>query len=348
MRAGASVGIGRSSESVSAAGPPDELETMLQLVTLQFTQPRFTTEGLERYRRNREESLRNRLTNPGAVFEDAFDALMWEPGVRSQPWTVDTLSQLDLAASEAFYEARFANAADFTWMMAGNLDLDAVEPLILRYLGNLPTSEAREDWTDDGMHRTTGRFEQTVRAGLEPRATVKMTWHGPFESTWTSRNRLVALEDILSDRLRVVMREDLGGVYGVGVSSNSWERPTHGYSFTISFTCDPERVDELTAAALAGVQGVVDEPVTAEEIEVEKAKNRRGREEAVRTNGFWVSGILGTLDRGEDPRDLLGYEARNESLNPAEVQALAQQVFAPEANLVHVVLLPEAPKEAAE
>ena len=53
VRAGASVGIGRSSESVSAAGPPDELETMLQLVTLQFTQPRFTAEGLERYRRNR-------------------------------------------------------------------------------------------------------------------------------------------------------------------------------------------------------------------------------------------------------------------------------------------------------
>jgi len=214
-------------------------------------------------------------------------------------------------------------------------------PMIVRYLGSLPTSEVRETAGDDGLTRNTGRHEEVVRAGIEPKARVKMTWHGPFESTWLNRNRQTAVVDILRVRLREVMREDMGGVYGVSVSASSWERPTEGYRATISFSCDPERLDELVAAALEGVAGMVAEPVTDEEIAVAQEKNRRGREEQIKSNGFWVSSIIGTLDRGEDPLELLAYNERNESLNAAEVHAMAQKLFSEDAHFVKVVLLPE-------
>lgn len=345
IRAGAGASVGRFGESVSGSAPPEELEILLQLVTLRMTQPRFSEDGLANYRRGKVEGLRNRLSDPNAVFGDQWSALTWNDSPRAQPWTVETLDQLDLAKSQAFYEGRFANAADFTWMLVGNLDLDAMEPLIVRYLGNLPTTEEREEYGVDGLERLGEDASFEVRAGLEPKARVKLQWSGPFESSWLSRNRLQATEDILSERLRGVLREDLGGVYGVGVSSSTWERPEGGYSVNIGFSCDPDRVEELVAAVQTEVDRIRTEAVSAEEIANEQEKNRRDREERIRTNGFWVSAVLGTLERGEDPRDLMTWDARNDSLSAEEVLATAEQVFADEAALVQGVLMPEAPAE---
>lgn len=342
-RAAVGTSIARFGEGLSGGAPPDELEAMLQLVTLHMTQPLLTEEGQARFRRNREEALRNRLSDPGAVFSDVVTELSWEPSVRITPWTLETLDQLDLEVSREFYEGRFANAADFTFLFVGNLDLEAHEPLIVRYLGNLPASEEREAWADDGLRRREGRLEETVRAGKEPRAVVQLTWHGPFEDSWVRRNRLQALGDILSVRLREVLREDLGGVYGVSAGGDSSARPLPEYTFSISFGCDPERVDELVAASLAEVARIVAEPVSAEEIATEQEKNRRQREESVRTNGFWAGAISGALARGEDPLALLDYDARNDSLSAAEVQAMAAEVFSEEASFLRAVLLPEDP-----
>jgi zinc protease len=341
VRASASTSIHRFGERLSGSCSPDELETMLQLLTLQFTQPVFTERGLIQYRQSKEESLRNRLSDPDNVFDDAYDRIMYGDHLRSRSWTVETLEQLDLARSEAFYQARFADAADFHWVIVGNLDLETMEPLIVRYLGALPAAESREEVGDDGMSRVSGRHTDTVHAGIEPKAKVKMTWHGAFESTWINRNRIQALEDILDVRLREVIREDLGGTYGVSTSSGTWEEPTHGYRFTITFRCDPERVDELRAAALAEVALILGEAPTAEEITTEQEKNRRDREERVRTNGFWSSGIASTLERGEDPRELVTWDARNDSLSADEVHAMAARVFSEDANYVELVLLPE-------
>jgi zinc protease len=341
VRASAGAGIGRWDEKISGSTPPGELETMLQLVTLRMTAPAFSEEGLARYRRSREEGLRNRLSNPAAVFSDDKSEVRWNDSIRGNPWTPETLDQLDLAKSEAFYKSRFANAADFTWMFVGNLDLDAMEPLIVRYLGNLPTDEAREQPGDDGLDRRPGQHQVLTRAGIEPKARVDLSWHGPMENTWLQRNRLQALEDILSVRLREVLREDMGGVYGVSVGGGTWDLPSQNYYFDISFGCDPERVDELRAAVDAELKRIVAEPVTAEEVTVEQEKNRRDREERIRTNGFWLGGTLSALSRGDDPRDLMTWDARNDSLNPDEIQAMAVKVFSKDAHRIEAVLLPE-------
>ena len=50
---------------------------------------------------------------------------------------------------------------------------------------------------------------------------------------------------VLSIQLREAMREDKGGVYGVGVNGAFVQRPKNEYGITIQFNTDPTRVDEL-------------------------------------------------------------------------------------------------------
>lgn len=327
--ASASTSIGRFNEGVSGTAAADDVETMLQLVHLQFTQPRFEASALDWYRADAAERIARRGNAPENVFDDAVEEATWQGHLRMRPWTLDDLGKLDLAASEAFRKARFANAADFRFLIVGDVDMKTLEPLVARYLGSLPASAAREKAADDGARRVTTPVDKVVHAGQDPKARVRLTFHGPFEGGWTARNRLQALSGVLEVRLREELREERGGVYGVSVSDTTWVLPTGGYALTVDFACDPARVAELETATREVLDELRGAPVDARYVEAHQVAGRRGREESARTNAFWLSGILAAQERGEDPRGLLDWDARNDSLTPQEVHAAAKKYLDP-------------------
>ena len=116
--------------------------------------------------------------------------------------------------------------------------------------------------------------------------------------------------------------------------------PTPHYQMSLSFACDPERVEELLSAAQDQFDDVMRDGVSAEEIAVEQEQNRRDRQERVRSNSFWGSAYVGTLLRGEDPADLLSWDARNDSLNSDELRTLAQTVWGGASHRVQAVWVP--------
>ena len=285
-QASASSWIGAHHEGVSGSASPENLEELFQMVYLNFTAPRFDQDAADVYTRARAEGLRNRLSSPNAIYGDRFNELMWGGHPRHSPWSLKTLDEMDLQKSKAIYENRFADASDFTFTLVGNLDLEALEPLVAQYLATLPSTKRQDVQGDDGARRATGIHKDVVRAGLEPKARFGLEMHGSFEGSWEERNRLFALREVLSVMLRRELREELGGVYGVGVSAGTWELPEPGYRLGIGFQCDPDRVEELEAATMAVLNKVLEEGVDPDDVADVKAKNARSR-------------------RGADPRELL-------------------------------------------
>ncbi len=340
-RARAWTQVGEASESVVATAPPDELETMLQLLVLGFTQQRFTEVGRDRYLRAMGDALAGWQRSPERPFEEAWTAATHEPGPRVAPWTPATLALASLETAQAVHAARFGNAADFTWILVGAFSPDAVEPLLLQYLGALPAGPGRESVGPHWAQPREESVEQVVFAGTEPKATVRMAWSGPFpDETWLRRNRFYALRSILGPRVERTLREELGGVYGVGVGADIESWPTGRYRMQFDFTCDPARVDELVAALEAEVAAIVAAPVSPTEVATEQARARRSREVDAATNGFWADAIPGALLRGEDPLALTTHAERVDRLDAAAVQAMAAEVFGPAAVTTRVVRMP--------
>lgn len=337
----ASLGVTSTRESVSGSASPDDLAEALQLVYLGFTAPRFDADALELERRHRETRLRNRASDPSTLFADAFGRLAWDEDVRFRPWTLAHLDDLSLERSRAVHAERFGDAGDFTFAFVGAFDPDALAPLVEQWLGSLPAAGRTEEaGTRPGLRRSGVRTE-TLRAGTEPRAKVRIEFDSELDADgWLLRNRLQALSDILGVRLREELREERGGVYSVRTSGSSYTWPHPYVDVTVSFSCDPERVEELTEQVFAIAAELREAPVDEHYIADEITKRARGREEALRTNSFWLDGLLGALRRGEDPRELLTYDARNESLSAADVQEAAQRWLDPE-RYAMAVLLPE-------
>ena len=339
--AGASAFIGEHSEGISAGGSPQDLETIFQLVHLVVTAPRADSDAFESYRARMEGFLANRLARPEVVFQDTVTEVMSQGHPRRRPFDHEMLAQTDLEDSLSFFRERFADVSDFTFVVVGAFDLEAIEPLVENYLASLPGAGRVESWRDLGIRPPRGVIERTVAKGLEPKARVLQLFTGPFEQSWVARHRLQSLVEVLEDRLRKTVREELGGTYGVSVSAGTGLVPVEDYTLRVSFECDPERVDALLAVVRAELERVRTEPVADEEIRNVQETQRRARETALEQNGFWSSALSFVFEHDFDPLEILVYDQRVASLDAAELFEMAQRVVDFD-NVATFFLLPEA------
>lgn len=319
--------VGAGHDFVSVSGSPDDLDVGLSFLWQGFSDPRIDAAGRDQVLRQQRVGLENRESQPGHQMRTAMSDALWPDTPRMRPWkpaeVEAALADTDALASA--FEGRFGDARGFEFAFIGNLP-DGFKESVLRWIGNLPVGEADRELPDPvQIARNDGPHEIIVRANSEAKAEVGLSWHAPFEDqNWESRNRLTAVEEVLSTRLREVLREEKGGVYGVGVRTNAVpEWPIREARISVSFTCDPDRVEELKKAALEIIEDVRTQPVDVRYIDEIKAKRQRAREERLADNGFWLNNFTGALRRGEDPRAVHDYAERNASLTPEVVQRAA-------------------------
>lgn len=331
--------IDDSFDGMAGKTTPRDLETALQVVYLTFTAPRFTQEALDLEKQKRARALADRRLDPKAVFDDAYDILMWQDHPRHRAWTVDRLEEMDLEATLAVWHERFGDPADFTFLFVGSVDLAETERLVTAWLGSIPSTGHREIPGDDGARRVAGVREEVVRAGIEPKARVTMTYNGPFTGSWAERAQLDSMGDILEVLLREELREEMGGTYKVSVSNDTWQLPEPGYKVAINFQCDPTRVDELIRRTREIVEALRTTGPDGEYVKNEQAMSRRTREPKLKTNEFWAMNIKGALQREEDPHELLRWDVRNDALSPKVIRNAAR-LYLDATQVVTMVLLP--------
>src|ERR1041385_6252857 len=158
---------------------------------------------------------------------------------------------MDLGSSLRIYRDRFADASGFTFVIVGNVTPEKLRPLVLEYLGGLPSLHRGETWKDVGITPPRGVIEKSVKKGIEQKSQVQITFTGPF--TWSQENRytLTSLTSALEIRLGEILREEKGGTYGVSVSGSAEQFPAPRYSLRIGFGCAPGRVEEHRRGAQA-------------------------------------------------------------------------------------------------
>jgi zinc protease len=225
---------------------------------------------------------------------------MAQHSVREQPVTTSVLDRIDPAKSFDFYKDRFSDASGFTFVFVGNFKTDSIKPLIAKWLGALPSTGRKETWRDTGVRPPTGVVQRVVKKGAEPKARTALIFTGPFEYSRQNRYYLSALGELLNIKLREALRENLGGTYGVSVSPAAYKDPLPSYRFTIGFGSAPERLEDLTAAALVQIDSLKRFGTTPEYLNKVKEAALRGRETAIKQNGYWLSQIQ-TFDQSGWP-----------------------------------------------
>jgi len=338
-RVSVTASIDETQEGVDASGSARDLETMLQLIHLRMAAPRKDPKAVEIWKMNYGQQLEDRQRVPEVQFSLQSQEALWKGNARRKAPTPADVKKLDLDKAMAFYQDRFGDASDFTFVIVGAIELDKLRPLVETYLASLPAKGRKEKEKDLGARRIGGVVEKTWTLGQEQKAFVAMSFHG--EEPWTrdKERDLFILGQILSIRLREIMREDMSGVYGVGASGTFARSPYQERQFTIQFGCAPEAVKPLIKAAGDEIAAIGKQGIGADYLDKVKQAFLRERETAMRTNGFWVNWLESSARYGDDPTLVLDPSKMVARMTSDNVKAAAQR-FLDGKRMYRAILLP--------
>ncbi len=327
-------------EGVAGSASPRDIESLLQLAYLTFTEPRADDGIFSLIQQQMRASLANRDVSPDVAFQETLQRTLSQDHPRRRPISVELLEEMDLGKSFEFYMDRFADASDFTFVFVGNIDIDTLRPLVATYLASLPNIDRDETWRDEGVVPPRGVIRKEVRRGVEPKSRTSIVFSGGLDYESPEENALGAMAEVLQTRLREVMREELGGTYGVRVEASADNRPTEQYSISITFGSDPERAEELTGVVFEEIERLRSTLPEEQELLNVREGFRRQYELSLKENGFWLGQLVNSYRHAKDPLEILEYEETLQEITLETVRDSAALYFDLE-NYVQVALLPE-------
>jgi len=327
-------------EGLSGSTSPRDLETLFKSIYLYFTNPRKDPDAFLAYKERLKTRFENRRSNPEEVFWDTVRSIIQQNHFRARPLTVGILVEMDLDLSFRIFRERFADAGDFTFIFVGSFDVDTIKPLVLTYIGGLPSQGRRESWRDLEIDPPAGIVQKSVYMGIEPRSQVQIVFSDSFSWSLEGDFSLKAMAEILDMRLREKVREEQGGTYDIWVWATTQKYPDNEYSVYIGFGCDPDRVEELIRVVFEEIawirEGEIDEIYLIKEKEI----LRRSLEKSIKENEYWLDSIATALRRREDPGILARRKGLINQLNTELIQEAARLTLNPD-QYIRVVLYPE-------
>lgn len=335
-----SASIANTMQGLNGNSTVKDLETALQLLHGQFVAPRKDKDMFNVVMQQFKAQLENKDKDPGSVFADSVGYIMGNYHPRRKPYTVNDLQKIDLDRAFAIFKERFSNPGQFLFTFVGNFNTDSIKPLIEKYVASLPGNPQKESWKDVGMRYPGGQISKIIRKGKENKASVRLFYTGNTIYNETDDLQLGQLCKALGIKLREVLREDAGGVYGVGVSGGINREPNPSYSIGIQFSCAPENVDKLVALVQEEIKQTKANGVAQTNVEKVIAEQSRSLENDVKENSYWRFKLEQQFFRNADPLKILEAPQKLKQLTVERTRILANTYFN-ESNFVKLVLLPE-------
>jgi zinc protease len=332
--------IGELEEGLSGGSARKDLETMFQLIYLRFTQPRADRDAFSVQASQMKTILANQTVVPEFAFYETLMTTRFQNHLRRRVPTPATIDEWNLDKSLAFYQDRFADASDFTFLFVGSFDLATMKPLVERYLATLPSIHRKEMWKDVGVKSPANVIEKKVEKGIEPKSQVAIVFSGPFDYDAPHRAAIRAMAEIMETRLLETIREELGGTYSINAGYDYQKLPKPEYSITIQFGCAPDRTEALIKRVFEEIEKLKSSGPTEKQLKDEKEALRRDFETSTTQNAFVLNQLTVSYQYGEDPAEMWNIPESYKKLDAAAIQQAAK-TYLNTKSFVEVTLFPE-------
>ena len=337
----ASLGAGEYEHTVNAGGSPKDIETILQLVYLNFTAPRFDETDLQNMKNMYVPYFKNMESDPNYIVGREFQKTMYGNHARRQITSAAQIEALNIPTLQAIHSKLYGYADDFRFLIVGNVDLDTLKPLVEKYLGSLPTSKKVEyAVVDDGVRFVDGNVVNDFRTPMQqPKVSVRLVYSGDMENNAKNRMIVELLSRALDSRYMISIREEKGGTYGVSVQGGIEKYPTEEYMMAIVFDTNEQLADELVEICDKEIKKIAEEGPLAEDVAKSKEFLQKNYNNVLENNGGWMSAITRWYEEGYNYKE--EYLGVLESVTLEDVKAFAAKMLE-DGNRTLVVMRPEA------
>ncbi len=239
------------SEGMSGSSSVKDLQSMMQLMYLYFTAPRFDTTLFHSFVQKNKAQLAFLSANPQVVFIDTLYKTLYHndplaPVAVPRPQYFD---QINLKRLMQIYKERFGNANGMHFTFVGSFKENNIKPLIEKYIASLPSSPKKFSYVDNKLRPKKGTITFTINKGKEQKSLIVGLYSGQAPYSDALDMKADAVSEILNIRIIEELREKIQGIYGGGTQSQFEKFPYSHYTFSLYLPCGPQKVDTLLYAA---------------------------------------------------------------------------------------------------
>ena len=337
--ASASLVLGNTRANITGSSTPKDVETLLQLVYLYFTNINKDQESFDNMMKTEELMLKNKLLQPEAVFSDSLTLTVQNHSKRFAPMTMDDMQKVNYDRILQMAKEQTSNAAAFTFTIIGNYDEATIRPLIEQYLASLPSQKnvvKGKDVEDMFKGEVVNNFKRKMET---PKAIGVMVWAND-NMPYTLEN--IVRADMAGQILSMIyiekIREEASAAYTV-VSQSSLNRDDYRTTGTLVAYCPmkPEKSDIATKIMNEEVLALA-QTVDAEKLNKVKEYMLKNIDDQAKTNNYWVRTIGQWRDYGIDIHT--DYKQVVQAQTPADVANYMKELLKA-GNRAEIIMLPE-------
>ena len=320
------VNVGTLAESFSGSCRPADAEQLLQLMHLRFTTMRYDSAAFGRWQQSMRNTLRQRIESP-SILSDTLRHTMYEPHPRSRKTTMALADSVDYQRTCALFSERFANAADFTFIFVGNLDVDTLSPLIYRYIASLPGEpKAREEANLDALPRLR-RGRHVAHPQIPGQQATTVIYNILARQRYTARANATCaiLSEVMNSLCSETLREQEGGTYNVSVTARISRQPADELTLMYNFNTNPQQASDLLAQAIGLLEQVAEEGPSPEAFDKAQKYLVKRQASYLYTPAYWMDALTERVRYADDT--LFGAEEALLEVTPRDVQRMARKLI---------------------
>jgi len=336
------VGLSDLNETFTGSATPKDFESMMQLLYLQFENPRFDKEAYDALLGRYKAYLANMANNPQKIMSDSLSLIMTCKNPRTKLMTPQMLDEISLEQIEGIYKDRFVDAGDFTYFIVGNIDEATAKTMAEKYIGSLTNLPRKETWIDRNVEGPKGKTTREIEIPQETKkATVIVNFDAKMDYTPEQNMLLSVFRDILNFRYTEEIREKEGGTYGVRVSTNSAKFPKAEKSLNLMFDTDPEKAQNLKAIVYQEINKIAQNGPTAVDLDKAVKNLLKNREQSKLHNNYWMQALNTYYTYSYNPAADENYENILRKMTVADVQKFVKSLTS-KADVVDLIFMAKA------
>ena len=337
--ASASLSLSSDRAHISGSSTPADVETMLQLVYLYFTNINKDQESYDNMMKTTELMLKNKLLQPESVFSDSLSLTLTCHDKRQAPLATEDLKNVSYDRILQMAKEQTSNAAAFTFTIIGNYDEATIRPLIEKYLGALPSQKKIVKGKDVEKLFKGEVINDFTRKMETPKAIAVMTWmNDKMDYSLQNVIRTSMVGQILTMIYTEKIREEASAAYSVaaqsGMSRDDFRTLTQ---LLVYCPMKPEKGDIATKIMKEEVENLA-KSVDAEKLNKVKEYMLKDIDDQAKTNNYWLRQINRLRLFGVDTHT--DYKATVQAQTPESIAAFMQEFLKP-GNRAEVIMLPE-------
>ena len=334
----ASVGCSPVYDLINGDCSTKDMETMFQLMYLKYTQPRKDEKAFESLTTRMRNNLKDRNLNPNTALSDTLVRALYDNHPRVMPLLAEDVDKVDYDRVLEIYRERTNDATGAVFVIVGNVDLDALKPLVERYIGALPCNGKVLEIVGSPVKTREGIYKNNFKNRMEtPTGTQLVTYTGKIDPTQKNIITMSFLSQVLNIVYTEEVREKEGGTYGVGVQGAVSEEPECRYTLSVNFKMSPDRREELLAIIIKQFEKIAAEGPVSEHVEKVRSYMLKSFEESQKRNGAWKTWLYKYYFEGKNTRD--SYADIVNSITIEDIRQLAKYILE-QGNYIEVSMTP--------